>query len=196
MPLHQPMEPDRRDRPGNPAVSVLLRLGTPREILARIVPEDALGLRARLAERLMSRSLLVDAERVLLRAQALCALLGASWRGEPELEEWLDQRVEEALAGILAEESASLEAFARPLALDPRALGRACASFNRLAIESREAFVALVLESREPDRFAARQGLSLSEIARRARAGLEPFRRATAEAPRVGAERPSAVERA
>lgn len=177
------MEPDGRARAGKKADRVdrapeLLLLGTPREVLARIVPEDALGLRARLAARLVERALLLDAERVLLRAQVLCALHCASWRGAPELDRWLEQRVEEALAAVLAEEAPALEPFARPLALDARALGRACASFNRLAVEQRQAFVALVLEAREPERLAARQGVSLSELARRARLALEHVRSA------------------
>lgn len=148
------------------------------------MPEDPLELGARLGARITERALLLDVERALLSAQALCALHAASWRGEPALARWLDQRVEEALATVLSEESLEadsaepLELFAAPLALDPRDLARACARFNRLSFEQREAFFALVLDGVAADRLARSRGLSLTELARRARAGLELFRRA------------------
>src|SRR6185503_6495901 len=124
-------------------------------------------------------------ERALLCAQVLCALHAPGWRGEPALSAWLDERVEEALAAVLSEDSLEagsgepLALFAAPLALDPRDLARACARFNRLALEQREAFFAVVLDGVAADRLARARGLSLSELARRARAGLEPFRGAT-----------------
>ena len=46
---------------------------SPREILARIVPGDPLGVRAVVARRLKDRCLLLDPDRVHLRALALCA---------------------------------------------------------------------------------------------------------------------------
>lgn len=181
-------EPDPRRRaqaePAEARARELLLTGTSREVLARIVPEDPLHLSARLSLRLAQRALLLDLEPTLLRAQALCALHAATWRGEPALSCWLDQRVEEALAAGLSEElcegvgAAPLALFAAPLALDPRHLARACARFNRLPFEQREAFFALVLDALGADRLARARGLSLSELVRRARAALEIFRRA------------------
>jgi len=162
----------------------LLLTGTAREVLARIVPEDPLGLRARLRARIRARALLVEVEHVCLRAQALCSWHASSWRGEPELERWLDLRVEEALAAVVAEEpwegegDPPLASFAAPLCLDPRDLARACARFNRLPFEQREAFFAVVLDAVAADRLARARNLSLSELARRARSALEVFRRA------------------
>jgi len=153
----------------------LLALGTPAEVLARIVPEDALGLRARLADHLARRALLADVERLLLRAQALCALHAPAWRGVPELEQWLEARVGEAVDALLAEDAGTLP-VPLPPALDAAAFGRACARFNRLPYECRDAFVALVLEGDAADGCARARGLSLSELLRRARAGLELFR--------------------
>ena len=177
--------PVRADaRPVAKRAHELLLTGTPREVLARIVPEDALGLRARLAARLTERALLLDLEPLLLRAQALCSLRAATWRGDPELEEWLDQRVEEALAAALSEEPGEglhpedLALFDAPLELDPLALARSCARFNGLPLEQREAFLAVVLDAVAVDRMARARKRSLSELARRARAGLEVFRRA------------------
>lgn len=175
-------DPRRRSAlaPGAERVHELLLTGTAREVLARILPEDPLGLRVRLAGRVRERALLLDLEPVLLRTLALCALHAALWRGEPELERWLAERVEEALASALAEEpegasSATPMAIAAPLALGPRELARACGRFNRLAFEQREAFFALVLDGVAADRLARARRLSLPELARRARAGLEIF---------------------
>jgi hypothetical protein len=165
------------------AAQHLLLTGSAAEVLARIVPEDPLGLRARIGVRLEERALLLDPEGVLLAAQALCALHAPLWRGEPRLDTWLEERVEEALAECLAEDalgppraSAGLEAFARPLSLEPVSLAAACARFHRLPFEAREAFFALVLDARAPERLARARGLSLSDLARRARAALELFR--------------------
>jgi len=164
------------------AAQHLLLTGSAAEVLARIVPEDPLGLRGRIGVRLEERALLLDPEGVLLAAQALCALHAPLWRGEPPLDTWLEERVEEALAECLAEDAlgppraAGLEAFARPLSLEPVSLAMACARFHRLPFEAREAFFALVLDARAPERLARARGLSLSDLARRARAALELFR--------------------
>jgi hypothetical protein len=182
------MPPDRQPSddalPPESALS-LLATGNAREVLARIVPEDPLGLRARVGRQLVARALLLDVERVLLCAQAQCAMEAPGWRGEPELACWLERCVERALGAVLAEERADVESravdswspFAGPLALDPRALASACARFNRLASEEREAFIALLLGARV-ERSANGRSLSLSELGRRARPGLQLFVRA------------------
>jgi hypothetical protein len=169
-------------RAGAARAHELLLTGTPCEVLARIVPEDPLDLRARVGARITERALLLDVERVLLRAQALCSLYAAAWRGDPELAEWLDQRVEDALAAALSEDPGErlapedLALFAAPLELDPLALGASCARFNRLPFEQREAFLVVVLDAVAVDRLARARKLTLSELACRARAGLEVFR--------------------
>lgn len=184
------MEPTLRARLVQPAVSSperareLLWGGCPPEVLARIVPGDPLGLSALIGARLRERALLCDPERVLLIAQVQCALQASNWRGQAELSSWLLERIEEALGITLAEDpvSAELQLFAAPLALDPRTLAAACRSFNCLPFEQREAFFALVLDSTGPDRAARARGLSLSELARRARAALRLFLEAASPA--------------
>ncbi|MSR60837.1 MAG: hypothetical protein EXS08_00125 [Planctomycetes bacterium] len=164
----------------------LLASGKPLEVLAHIVAEDGLALRPRLGARLGARALLCDGERVLLCAQALCALRAKAGRGAPELGRWLDEQVEEALAALTQEGELGPEAlealvdFATPLVLDPGALAVGCARFNRLPFEQREAFFALVLDGASPDRLARERGLALPELLRRARGALEPFLRPTA----------------
>lgn len=164
----------------------LLAFGGPRDVLARIVDGDPLGLRPLLAARVRGRCLLVDADRVHLRALALCARHAPSYRGRPALEEWLTLLVDRALDEVIDEEAQRLvrsstshevedgafAQLARPLGLAPEEARRACARFNRLPQEQREAFHAWVLERGTLDELARRTGLGASEFARRARRAL------------------------
>ncbi|MCA8978542.1 MAG: hypothetical protein H6831_09840 [Planctomycetes bacterium] len=150
----------------------LLCGGTPREVLARIVDGDPLGLRPRIAAALRRGAWLMDADRVLLRALALCARRGASYRGRPAIDEWLEARVQEAIEDLLEEEhaarapaSAAFADLARPLALSPERLRAACARFHARPREEREAYVRLVLDRRPLEE----SGTDPLETARRAR---------------------------
>jgi DNA-directed RNA polymerase specialized sigma24 family protein len=155
--------------------------GSPREVLARIVPGDPLEVRARVAEALRAECVLLDADRVHLRALALVARAAPRYAGRPALAAWIADSARQAIQEILREdaESARLEldaAFvelARPLGLDPEALRRGCAAFNRLPRGSRAAFVALLLEGRSLDELAREAGESATAVARRARQALD-----------------------
>lgn len=165
---------------------VLLSSGDPREVLARISDGDPLGLRARIAEALRVRCLLLDADRVHLRALALCAREAPRYRGRPALDAWLGDQVERALEERLAEEARLLGEpaparsdpagafahFAIPLGLAPEEVRRGCARFNRLPQESRAAFFALVLERGSLDELARGGDAGATELARRARRAL------------------------
>jgi len=168
--------------------------GTPNEVLARLVHGDPLGMRPLVAARLAARALLLDLERVLARALAVCAQRACAWRGAPELERWLAERIDEAIEDALAEDAGAWSerdaasgggpwaVFAAPLDLDPRALFEGCARFNRLPFEQREAFFLLVLEGASSDDVCRARGLSLSEFARRARGALDVLRGAVLSA--------------
>jgi DNA-directed RNA polymerase specialized sigma24 family protein len=165
----------------------LLQGRSPKEILSRIVSGDPLRLRARAGRGLEAQALLLDADRVFLRALALTSRAAVRYRGQPEIEEWLGARVDDALREILEEgEEAprpegtgisrgpdAFETMAAPLGLDPRTLARACARFHRLPFPDRRAFFDLVLHARSLDELARASGESATEIARRARRGLE-----------------------
>ncbi len=160
---------------------------SPREILSRIVPGDPLRMRARVGRRLESEALLIDADRVHLRALALCARAAVRYRGQPEIESWLEARAEEALREVLEEgeeaprpdDSAqprapgAFETLAAPLGLDPPEMKRVCARFNRLPFPERRAFFELVLHARSLDDLARTNAESATAIARRARRALE-----------------------
>jgi len=157
----------------------LLQGRSPKEILSRIVSGDPLRLRARSGRALEAQALLLDADRVFLRALALTSRAAVRYRGLPEIDIWLGARVDDALREVLEEgedaprAAGAFETMAAPLGLDPRALGRACARFHRLPFPDRRAFFDLVLHARSLDDLARAQGESVTEIARRARRGLE-----------------------
>lgn len=158
----------------------LLSGRSPKEILARIVPGDPLQLRARAGFRLEAQALFLDADRVFLRVLALVSRAAVRYRGNPEPGEWLDARIDEAVEELLEESETppasargAFETLAGPLGLDPAALQRACARFHKLPFVERRAFFDLVLYSRSLDDLARASGESATEIARRARRGLE-----------------------
>lgn len=166
---------------------------SPREVLARIVPGDPLGLRARVARRLGERALLLDADRVHLACLARCGRAAPRYRGHPALDEWLDARVEETLDDLLearaepraeATEEARADAFALlapRLGLEARALREAARAFHALPLVDRRAFFALVLEQRPLDGLAREAGESASAYARRARRALLVLLRASGD---------------
>lgn len=152
-------------------------------MLGRLVEGDPLGVRRRVAAVLRARALLLDADRVHLRALARCAIHGGRWTGRPPLEEWLAAQVERAAGEVLreapeggavggAEEGAHVD-LARPLGLDPEAALAACDAFNRQPPGDREAFFRLVLEGASLDAVAREAGRSASDVARSARRALD-----------------------
>jgi hypothetical protein len=164
----------------------VLCAGSPREVLARLLCGDPLGLAARVEERLRSRAYLFDADRVYLRAAARCARLALRYRGDPPLQRWLAERVDEALLDLLRADSESelrgepagperlavFEALARPLGLDPARMHSACLAHNQLPQAQRQAFREVVLEGRSLDGLAAHGDRTATDIARAARAAL------------------------
>ncbi len=160
----------------------LLGRGEPRDVLARIVPGDPLGLRPRVAHRLRARALLFDAERPLLRSLALVAARAPRYRGRPRPDLWLDARVEEALDELLSEERAgvreglgSFEQIARRLGLRCEAVAAGRRRFHALKREDRDAFLRLVLEAQPLDACARELGVTITELASRARRALFAF---------------------
>jgi hypothetical protein len=180
----------------------LLAGATPREVLARLVAKDTLAVRARVATALAERCYLLDADAVYLRAVARIARFSTRYRGDPPLDVWLREQIDDALGdglecgGACAEperasaaadealasegsegaESARSSAFrelAKPLGLDPERMRAVCAGLNGCTRAERASFFALVLEREELDAAAARLALSPTECARAARRALE-----------------------
>lgn len=165
----------------------VLSAASPREVLARLMNGDPLGLAETIEARLRERAFLLDADRVFLRSAARCARFAVRYRGDPTLERWLAERVDEAIGDLLdaereaertgaepaPEQLAVFETLARPLGIEPLSALRACAAHNRLPLEERRAFRELVIEGRSLDELAQGGPRSAPAIARAARRGLD-----------------------
>ncbi len=159
----------------------------PREILARIVPDDPLGVRAIVARRMNAQALLIDADRAHVRSLALCARWAPRYDGQPELDVWLEHIVDQALSELAGDGvdelsepegdpvSDAFETLARPLHLDAGALRGACRAFNRLPLEERRVFFEFVLRNRSLDEVAREFGRNATDAARQARRAIEVF---------------------
>jgi hypothetical protein len=129
--------------------------GSPREILARIVPGDPLGVRVLVGRRLREEALLLDADRAHLRALAHCARYAARYEGRPAIESWLALQIDAAIEELGREElppasrerASAIEDLSKPLGLQPVAMHRACRAFNRQDPSERKAFFALLIGS-------------------------------------------------
>lgn len=171
--------PHERAVPSDP---VCLLLGSPREVLARIVAGDPLDVRAAVADVLRAECVFLDADRVHLRALARVARAASRFAASrTDLAAWIRTEVAGAVAEILREEYESrppdpgtaFTQFARPLGLDPEAIRRGCIAFNRLPHSDRFAFCALVVRNVGLDALARETGIPPSELGRRARRGLD-----------------------
>lgn len=185
LPLSTQAAPDPR-ADGAPAWRTLLA-GTPREVLARLVQGDPLGVRGVVAERLRSGSVLLDADRVQLRVIARIARSAGRYRGRPVVDDWVDGHVLQIIAEVIREDHESARgcvptgegladvftALAGPLGLEPASMRKACAAFNVLPLADRAAFVDLVLRNRSLDELARELGQSATQIARCARRALD-----------------------
>jgi hypothetical protein len=168
-----------------------LLFGSPREVLARISSGDPLGLRERVAAALRRERLLLDADRLHLRALALCASRSSRLRASEGLSGFLDACVADAAAALVQDDRAHAgsipvdgsrsgpherDAFAAlggPVGLDVDGVRRACAAFNACETVDRRACLELLIEGRSIDDLARRDGVSVSEVARRARRALD-----------------------
>jgi len=160
-----------------------LATGTPREVLARLVDGDPLGVRAVVAERLKTSRRLLDAERVSLRTFARVARFACRYRGRPEFSTWLAECCDDAIDDILDEEreaavsesasaAAPSEAFAllaEPLGIDSFQARRACVAIHDCTFEERDAFFEIVLAARSLDDVAQEKDCAPTLLARRAR---------------------------
>ena len=132
----------------------------------------------------------MDPDRAHLRSLARCARFAPQYAGRPILDEWLSERVDEALDELIAEESGrtrplQLEdparesasggvfaTFAKPLGLDPAQLRGQCAAFNAVPVDERRMLFAICVDHVSLEGLAKREGLTPGRAARMARRAL------------------------
>jgi hypothetical protein len=152
-----------------------LLTGPPRTILERLIEGDPLGVRTRVGGRLRARWLLLDADRVHLRALALVAHRAGGWSGRPALGAWLDGQVDEAIDEVRREPATDgvFRHLAQGLGLEPGAAFGAQSAFDGRSELERRAFVRFVLDGEDLEGVARDEAVSISEIGRRARVVLD-----------------------
>src|SRR5690606_383102 len=92
-------------RPAEPPWRGVLDVGSPREVLARLIAGDPLELGRRCQERTHSQALLLDSRRLYLRASAHVARHAPKYAGTPEIDIWLAEHIRKALKEIVAEDA-------------------------------------------------------------------------------------------
>jgi hypothetical protein len=126
----------------------------------------------------------MDPERLHQRALEVAAWAAPSRDSGRALEEWLDDRVADAVASVLGEDEAIeqsagvllensayhfvVELFGTP----PDLALAAVAAFNRLPYSSRTAFFALVIDQEAPEAYAARVRIALPDLRKRVMDGV------------------------
>jgi hypothetical protein len=165
----------------------LLRGATPGELLDRLVEGDPLRLAPRVGAILSQQAWLVDPERAWLRSVARIAFEACFYDGRPALEQWLDGRIQRALAELVEDQDAEelrgdpvelsndVEFYARfgeTCRLEPTLARLACWILNRHPLADRRIFHAVALERRSFEQASA-AGLGSLEVVQRT------FRRVT-----------------
>ena len=166
-------------------------------LLDRIADGDPLGIRTLVGERIRAAAVLVDVDRVQLRALAAVAFECAA-SGPPDRKTKLVALVDRSIVEIVEEASLAradeedsvpslFATFAEPLELDASALWRACDAFNACDLEERRAFFELVVERATLEGAARVLGEDPLRVAHRGRRALEVALRATC-APEISSE--------
>jgi hypothetical protein len=147
----------------------LLKGGSPKEILARLLAGDPLELRARCKDRLHTKALLLSLDRLQLRSVARIAHGASRWQGEPPLQAWVEERIDHSMKELMEEDVETVRSgipqpgpdeghyafLSSLLGIEPHLCPRACVAFNALPDPVRLAFFAVVVEGTRLNRYVA-----------------------------------------
>ncbi len=147
----------------------LLKGGSPKEILARLLDGDPLEIRARCREQLHVRALLLSLDRLQLRTLARIAHSAPRWRGEPPLGAWVEERIDHSMRELMEEDAEAVRSgiphpgpgdghfvfLSSLLGIEPHLGPRACVAFNAQPESVRRTFFAVVVEGTRLNRYVA-----------------------------------------
>lgn len=185
----QPPDPDEEEPQGGGGPEErdwleIVSSGDAHAILERLARENPLDLAQRCTDRTRAKAVLLDAERVLLRAAARIAYHAHRYDASRSLDGWIAERIDQAIEDLLREdyeedlESVPLDpnderylSFATILRAPVQAVRRACVVFHALPLEERAAFWAMLIDFKPLDRYAAEARVPL-------RVALQRFERA------------------
>jgi len=165
--------------------SELLAGDSPAAILDRIARGDPLGIEARCKRHSSENALLLDSERLITRALAHTARRAVGYRGEPPLDSWLADRIEDAAAELLSEDVEAVRNqdpidrsdlryrfLADALGVDAHVALRATAAFNDLPPDVRRDFWAVVREGKTIQATVTASGRARAAVARNVKRGI------------------------
>lgn len=170
-------------RPDPPDVIELLVQGNPRRLLPVFVEGDPGGIRRRCIRRIEARSLIVQSDRLFLRAAARIASAMQEYRNEIlQVASWLDHWIDRSIDEILEEDRAACEkgepstgAFAelaQQCDMPLEEVRRTVVSFHSLEEEARQSFYRRVLRDQPLEAYARQEETPLGQVAELARQAI------------------------
>lgn len=157
----------------------ILYSDSPRVLLDRLAEDDPLDIQARTRKRILFQSLLMDWERVTRRSMAYVAFIAARdrYRGKPDLAEYIDMGIDEAIHSLIEEDWNSdrrqepIDAESDPYAdvtlgakLDPSHARRVTLEFNLQPISMRRPLHDVLVKNRSIAAAAKSSGIPMGEI--------------------------------
>lgn len=157
----------------------ILRESDPRVILNRLVDEDPFEISARCARRMREEAVLLPPERLILNTMARIAIGAGSYSGKETLEEWVEVAIEISIDALLEEQrdeertgvpvkdspdAAFYVEFAAIVGVDVPDGRLACALFNGMSDDHREAFHAVIIQGLSPEAWAEENGMRPQQV--------------------------------
>jgi hypothetical protein len=192
-----PFDGGREGAPENPEPrneypgSDVLGRSSPEAIYEGLRDRDPLHVRERCMTRLSERAQLLPLDRLVMMTMAAVAHTASSYRGEPELDAWLLERIDASIVALHVQEREfermglpPMDPFdthcvflAEALGIDRALTRRACIVFNGLPLGQREVFWALVVERRPIAAYLSQVHRSREDIMQSLRTAIEALSR-------------------
>lgn len=143
-------------------VPALFRAGSPRAVLALLMKDDPLELRARCSERIRRQALIMDGDRLHLRVAARVAHAADLYAGKQDLGVWIAERLRVSLRELLEDDEAAarhgvpidpvkeahLHYLVRGLGVEVDQARNGVVAFNTATFAVREAFMGVLVDGR------------------------------------------------
>lgn len=182
----------RTRKPAPPPVypgSDLLAGANPKKVLRRLFDGDPLGIAQACSQRLRSKALILDLNRLHMRAIARIAHAAPRYRGHPSLDPWITGRIDQSIKDLIKDDREEERSAMPPsdpreprfiflseaLGIEPGLTRKACIKFNDLEPDVRGAFYAVVVEGKKINRYVAEGNGPPDNVLRLVRQALKVF---------------------
>jgi hypothetical protein len=167
--------------------SDVLGRSSPEAVFEGLRDRDPLHVRERCMTRLSEQAQLLPLDRLVTMTMAAVAHTASHYHGEPELDDWLLERIDASIVALHVQEREfermglpPMDPFdthcvflAEALGIDRALTRRACIVFNQLPLGQREVFWALVVERRSIADYLSQVSRSRQDIMQSLRAAIE-----------------------